>query len=305
VAKTPKTDIIQISSLDNIPKKRYCIKNFGYQPLAVMNVESLGYRTDLIFHSFDGEIIDRGDYLVIRTPMNPTFYWGNFLLFSQPPNEGDFREWRALFALEIGVPPETKHQVFGWDSPEGEEGVIQPFLQAGFRVNREVILTTSEPRSPARPSDLVSIRALKTEADWEQAVENQVVCREPEFEESEYREFRMRQMDRYRKMVAASLGDWFGAFADQQLVADLGLFHAEGVGRFQSVETHPDFRRRGIAGALIFGAARQAKAEYDLHTLVIVAEQASNPARLYESLGFQLTEKQVGLEWWPQATPVS
>jgi hypothetical protein len=47
-----------------------------------MNVKSLGYRTDLIFPTFDGEIIDRGDYLVIRTPKNPTFYWGNFLLFA-------------------------------------------------------------------------------------------------------------------------------------------------------------------------------------------------------------------------------
>ncbi len=67
-----------------------------------MNVKSLGYRTDLIFPAFDGEIIDRGDYLVVRSPANPAFYWGNFLLFSQPPQEGDFREWRDLFTLEIG-----------------------------------------------------------------------------------------------------------------------------------------------------------------------------------------------------------
>ena len=265
-----------------------------------MNVKSLGYRTDLIFHAFDGEIIDRGDYLVIRTPANPTFYWGNFLFFSHPPREGDFIEWRDLFTVEIGAPPETEHIVFGWDSPEGEEGAIQPFLQLGFRLNCDVVMTSSEPRNPAKPSDLVSIRALKTEADWEQAVENQIACREPEFEESGYREFRNRQMNRYQKMVTAGLGDWYGAFIDQQLVADLGLFQDEGVGRFQSVETHPDFRRRGIAGSLIFGAVHQAKAAYDLHTLVIVAEQASNAARLYESLDFQLTEKQVGLEWWPQ-----
>jgi GNAT superfamily N-acetyltransferase len=201
------------------------------------------------------------------------------------------------------VKRKTEHQVFGWDSPDGEEGLIQPFLQAGFRLTCDVVLTSREPRRPARPSDLVSVRALKTESDWEQAVDNQVVCREPEFEEGQYREFRKKQMDRYRNMAASGLGDWFGAFVDQGLVADLGLFHDGGVGRFQSVQTHPDFRRRGIAGTLIFGAGRQAKAEYDLHTLVIVAEQASSPARLYESLGFQPAEKQVGLEWWPQMDP--
>jgi GNAT superfamily N-acetyltransferase len=270
-----------------------------------MNVRSLGYRTDLIFPAFDGEIVDRGDYLVIRSPANPTFYWGNYLLFSRPPQESDFRKWRDLFAWEIGVPPETEHQAFGWDSPEGDEGVIQPFLQAGFRLNHGVVMTSTELRRPARVSDLMSIRALKTESDWEKAVDNQVVCREPGFEEAGYRVFRQRQMDRYWKMVESGLGDWFGAFVDQRLVADLGIFHLgifhdEGVGRFQSVETHPDFRRRGIAGTLIFRAGRQAMAGYDLHTLVIVAEPASSPARLYETLGFQPLEKQVGLEWWPQ-----
>jgi len=56
-----------------------------------MKVRSLGYRTDLIFPRFDGEIIDREGYLVIRTPTNPTYFWGNFLLFQNPPGAGDFR----------------------------------------------------------------------------------------------------------------------------------------------------------------------------------------------------------------------
>ena len=264
-----------------------------------MNVKSLGYRTDLIFHAFDGEIIDRGDYLVIRTPTNPTFYWGNFLLFAQPPGPGDFALWRELFAQEIGVPPQTEHQVFGWDTVDGEEGVIQPFLDAGFRRDRGLVLTCNEPLSPARSSSSVSIRALKTNDEWQQAVELQVVCREPEFQESGYRTFRQRQMARYQQMVDSGFGDWYGAYAGQQLVADLGLFHSQGVGRYQSVETHPDFRRRGIAGALIASAGRQAKAATNLHTLVIVANEDSSAARLYQSLGFQPTERQVGLECWP------
>jgi len=252
----------------------------------------------MIFHTFDGEIIDRGDYLVIRTPTNPTFYWGNFLFFSHPPQTGDYQEWRDLFAQEIGVPPTTEHQVFGWDSPKGEQGVIQPFLQAGFRPSFEDVMTSRKPHTPAMPSNWISIRPLKDDNEWEAAVENQVICREPEFEESEYREFRRYQMERYKKMAASGLGNWYGAFIDQQLVADLGLFHDGSIGRYQSVETHPDFRRQGIAGALVYQVGLQAMAEYNLHTLVIVADQESSAARLYESLGFQFTEKQVGLEWW-------
>ena len=265
-----------------------------------MKIQSLGYRTDLIFPTFDGQVIDRGNYLVIRTPTNPNFYWGNFLLFSHPPQEGDLDVWRDLFTREIGTPPDTVHQVFGWDSPEGEEGVIQPFLEAGFRVDRNVVLSSRAPSDPARPSSSVSIRPLKSESDWEQAVENQIVCREPEFEEREYREFQQKKMTGYRKMAASGHGDWYGAFTEQKLVADLGLYHHKGVGRFQSVETNPAFRRRGIAGTMIVEASRQAKKKYNLHTLVIVADEDSSPARLYTSLGFELTEKQVGLEWWPE-----
>ena len=39
-----------------------------------MIIRSLGYCTDLFFPRFDGEVIDRGDFLIIRTPANPTFY---------------------------------------------------------------------------------------------------------------------------------------------------------------------------------------------------------------------------------------
>jgi ribosomal protein S18 acetylase RimI-like enzyme len=264
-----------------------------------MKIRSLAYRTDLFFPAFDGQIIDRGNYLVIRTPSNPTFFWGNFLLFAQPPGERDFDGWRALFAREVGMPPETKHQVFGWDSPEGDEGVLQPFLEAGFSLARDVVLASHAPGKARKPAGSVSIRPLETDTDWEQALENQMACRNQGPGKDDYREFRRIQKVRYQKMSAEGHGDWYGAFMGEKLVADLGLFHNEGVGRFQSVETHPDYRRRGIAGRLVAEASRQAMKKYSLHTLVIVAEQDSSAARLYASLGFEIKEQQLGLEWYP------
>lgn len=100
-------------------------------------------------------------------------------------------------------------------------------------------------------------------------------------------------------MSASKRGDWFGAFVGEKLVADLGLFRDGSIARFQSVETHPDFRRRGIAGTLIYEAGHLALAERDLDMLVIVAEEGSSPPRLYENLGFRPVEKQLGLEWSP------
>lgn len=265
-----------------------------------MRVTSLGYKTDLFFPAFDGEIIDRGNYLVIRTPANPTFFWGNFLLFPAPPAQDDISLWRELFSDEIAPAAPSQHEAFGWDSASGQQGDVEPFVSAGFRLNRNVVMTTRDPRSPANMNKDVKIRALRLESELIQALDNQVICKEPEFDEAEHREFRRRQMNRYREMSHAGLGEWYGAFLDEKLVADLGVFHADGIGRFQTIQTHPAFRRRGIGAALVTKSARLALDEHDLQQLVIVAEEGLAPQRLYESIGFEIAERQIGLARWPR-----
>ena len=263
-----------------------------------MQVRSLAYQTDLFFPAFDGEIFDRDNYLVIRTPANPSFYWGNFLLFAHPPQPGDNVRWPDLFAREIVAPPQVRHQTFGWDTTTDEKGAVESFLADGFRLNHMAVLTTQQVHPPQNPATDVTVRPLVTEQDWERALVNQVICREPGHDEAGHRVFKQQQMARYREMAAGGLGAWFGAFIGRQLVADLGIFHNQIVGRFQLVETHPDYRRRGIGGTMVFEAARYALAHFGIDTLVIVAEMDSAPARLYGSVGFQPTEHQWGLERW-------
>jgi GNAT superfamily N-acetyltransferase len=260
-----------------------------------MEVRSLGYRTDLIFPTFDGVIIDRGDYLIIRTPSNPSFYWGNFLLFDHPPQEGDHMNWRELFVKEIGTPPQVEHQAFGWDTTNREMGTIQPFRESGFLLEHSAVLTAQRDNLISKFSPDVTLRRLQSEEDWNQSIENQVICREPMFSESGYRTFRQRQVKRYRDMVSHGLGAWFGAFSGSRLVADLGFFCDRELGRYQSVQTHPDFRRQGFAGALVYNAALYALDHFNLETLVIVAETDSPAERLYQSIGFQITEYQLGI----------
>ncbi len=270
-----------------------------------MKIRSLGYQTDLIFPAFDGEIVDRGDYVVIRTPLNPGYFWGNFLLFSRPPKETDHERWTALFEREIGAPPQVSHQTFGWDSREPGGGDFTPFLEDGFEFNHAHVLTASQLHPPREPSLAVAIRPLRSPEDWDLAVENQVASRGPEFSEAGYRLFRQRQMARYRVMAARGLGAWYGAFAGEQLVADLGIFRRGQTGRFQAVETHPDFRRRGVASNLVFRAGELAMRDFGIQILVIVADAGSPPERLYRSLGFALQEHQFGLEKWRSEDPSS
>lgn len=260
-----------------------------------MDLKSLGYRTDLIFSAFDGEIIDRGDYLVIRTPSNPGFYWGNYLLFSNPPQEGDLIRWQTLFAKEIGTPPQTSHLTFGWDCINHEQGVIAPFIDNGYQVEKASVLTAQTLSSLPQPVPGLTVRPLRVDEDWEQSLENQMACREPEFTEANFRVFKQRQIDRYRAMTRAGKGAWFGAFIDDRLVADLGVFTDNRLGRYQSVQTHPEFRRQGIARSLVVESGLYAFENFGIERLVIVADADSSAERLYKTCGFEFAEHQIGI----------
>jgi predicted GNAT family acetyltransferase len=162
-----------------------------------------------------------------------------------------------------------------------------------------VVLTTDAVRPPAHYNHDVSIRPLAGDADWRQAVENQIACHAAEFSLPAYREFKARQMEAYRRMAEAGLGVWFGAFVEGRLVADLGVFVEGGVARFQAVETHPGFRRRGICGTLVYESARHALGTLGADRLVMVADAHYHAGRIYESLGFRPTERQLGVELRP------
>src|SRR5262249_9144071 len=72
-----------------------------------MWVTSLGFQTDVALRVLEGaETADRGDYLVVRTPVNPDFYWGNFLLLRTWPEAGSADRWLTRFAAEF---PAARH----------------------------------------------------------------------------------------------------------------------------------------------------------------------------------------------------
>ena len=72
-----------------------------------MRVTSLGFQTDLALRIMEGaEVTDRGGYLVIRSPGNPDYWWGNYLLLAEVPEPGTGGAWLARFAAEF---PAARH----------------------------------------------------------------------------------------------------------------------------------------------------------------------------------------------------
>lgn len=265
-------------------------------------IRSLGFQTDLMLRAFEGEVIEHDDYIVVRTPKNPTFRWGNFVVFRQAPRKGDLEIWREVFAREVGVPPLVPHVLFGLDDPEGGHGEIGAFLEAGFTVETSVVMTARSVNPPPKLNTNCVIRTLEANADWAEWLEMEMALNaaQPESERESadgYRVYQERKAAEYRRMVEAGWGHWFGAYLDGRLAASLGLFVRDGVGRFQEVGTHPDFRRRGLCGTLVHHVALEGLQRMGAKVLVMVADPDDVAAAIYESVGFRATEKGVALEW--------
>lgn len=260
-----------------------------------MNVESLGFRTDLMLLEMGGSVvIDRSTHMVVRTPANPGYWWGNFLLLASPLREGDAERWRSEFAEYF---PDASHLALGVDGTEGEAGDADELAALGVTVGSDAVLTAEEMPAPDRTPPGVDVRPLSGDDDWAQAAEVRWSCDDTGPSDPAHRAFVEEQQAAYRKLCEDGYGAWFGAFADGRMRAGAGLFtDGSGLARFQNVETHPEYRRRGLASAVVQHAGHWAMTELRTSTLVIVADPDYHAIGLYRKLGFTETERQVGLQ---------
>jgi GNAT superfamily N-acetyltransferase len=261
--------------------------------LVAVDVASLGYRTDLMLRVREGsELADHGSYMVVRTPANPGFWWGNFILLAAPPLPGETTAWVSRFSAEF---PGAGHMAFGIDVTD-ERGIeVSDFLAAGFQLDVSAVMTASALHDPAHPNRVARYRRLDGDDDWSQSLALNMACNSDG--SADERVFCERRTAEARRLSATGSGSWFGAFGDGRLLAQLGLFRAgAGLARFQNVETHPVARRQGLAGTLVSHAGRYGIDELGAGTLVLVADVGSAAARLYHSVGFVQREAQVRLE---------
>jgi len=276
---------------------------------------SLGWRTELLFARFDGQVTSRGNHLCVLTPANPTFWWGNFLLFQHAPGPGDLERWMALFEEEIeSRQAASRHRAFGIDTRE-RFALPPEFAAAGFTLNEASVLTLTRDQllAPSKPMPRgVAFQVLDLARDGAAVVDKQVAVDSARFEPVGYREFAQRQVERYLAMQRAGLGHWFGLVAQVDgrpvLAASCGLFRASAhrgdpaarLGRFQYVSTHPAWRRRGLCTTLVHAACRHGFEAMDLDTLVMVADPGDVAIGVYESLGYRRGDSSWQLERPPR-----
>jgi hypothetical protein len=264
-----------------------------------MEVISRGFRTHLMICRLAGsEIEDRGDHLVVRSPRQPTFWWGNFLLLGSTYDGSDPQQWLSVFATEF---PQAQHVAIGLDGTDGGTARVAGLVSAGaLEVEVSTVLTTRSVREPPRPNRTAEYRPLRSDEDWRQAMELRAAV-DHERDSPEHRLFLERRLTEMRGLANAGQGEWFGAFVDGRMRSGLGLFSdGSGVARYQTVDTHPDFERQGLAGTLVYQAGRYGLEQLGARELVIVADPDYVAIRVYRSVGFNDTEQEVELSRPPK-----
>ena len=268
----------------------------------------LGWRSHLLACRYGGEIVERPDCIVLRSPGNPTYYWGNCLILPAAPREEDLAHWLAVFDTEIGArQPDSKHLAIGVDAPELMLE-LPSWRAAGIDEFDAMAVLTLEPEGliaapPPRGAEAIELRALQLPAEVELAALAQCAARDASFEAAGYLVFRRRAMQRMAEMEAAGIARWFGALAwtpaGEVLAADCGLVHDGALARFQFVETQAAWRRRGLCRALIHHVCRHAFDALGLQRLVMCADPHDVAIGIYRSVGFM----QVESHWCLQRRP--
>ncbi|MDQ1535822.1 MAG: hypothetical protein QOE58_215 [Actinomycetota bacterium] len=257
-----------------------------------MQVRSLGYRSDLMLLRLQGSVVTAAaDRLVVRTPDNPEFHWGNFVLADETWVDRPLAELVAVFHAEH---PGAPHVAIGVDGVDGRVWDDDEVRHCGLEVNRSTVMTATEVREPLHRNPDAVCRMLSSDADWAAAVD--LHSESEESEPAELSDFERLRMVARREQQEAGLGGWFGAFVDGEMLCGLGLFtDGSGLGRFQNVATSRLARRLGLASTLVHHASVVGLRDFGVQRLVMVADPDYSAIRIYRALGFVGSEIQTQL----------
>jgi GNAT superfamily N-acetyltransferase len=243
----------------------------------------LSWHTDLAVLELEGSTIDhRSDHLVVRTPANPVYYWGNFVLVTDPSRVDDPAHWLEVFEREL---PDAAHRAIGLVTQPAD---ADAWTALDLEITHDDVLVAEACPEPTPVPQGYLVKQITDAIEWEQSSGLRI----SEFSEGDPREA---EHERRRTASRRALSEqgrlaWFGAFHGDRLVAELGIVDCgEGVARYQSVVTGAEHRRQGLAGHLLGVAAEWAAAQ-GVERWVIVADAGSDAGRLYRSRGFAPAE---------------
>jgi GNAT superfamily N-acetyltransferase len=243
----------------------------------------LSWHTDIAVLAASGSSVEEhADHLVVRTPANPAYHWGNFVLVTDPGAVDDAARWDALFGTCF---PDARHRAIGLAADPGDGAAWEAL---GMRIEHEDVLVRDAPLERRPLPEGYAVRPLETDDDWAQSHALRLADLTDEERGRPGRaEHEHGSTEARRRLVASGDAVFLGAFAGDELAADQGILDCgAGVARYQDVMTKASHRRRGLTSHLL-GEAGAWAAGRGVHTWVILADAGEAPSRLYQRLGFR------------------
>ena len=240
-----------------------------------------GWATDLAVLKHSGSIIeDRGDHLLVRSPHNPDFHWGNCVFVTGDACGNDATRWVETFRSAF---PAADWVAIGLARMPDDHAA---WAAEGLELELDEVLSASTLPLQAPLATGYTVRPLEGD-DWNRSVARVIAenLRTLEQEPSTHERFARAQAATQRALSDREVGARFGAFAGDVLVAELGIVRCGATARYQSVSTDEQHRGRGLASHLLGVAARWA-ADHGCDRWVIVTEAINPAGRVYRRAGF-------------------
>lgn len=259
-------------------------------------MNNLGFHTDLIFLEEERQIIKFPNYLFVRSPNQPNYYFGNYLLLNGPPEYYNKAALENIF-IQRFKDKRINHFTFCW-SGDVKKG-IQPFLDAGYELDELTVLKVRKEnlKKPQQRNNEIEIRAFRDDQDWKDWIQLEHEGLKKGTEEV-FLSYIQGRAKVYQKLALQNKGNFYGAYVNNALVAAAGLFHDGKIGRFQSVRTKASFQRKGICKSLVYEISKNSLQKID--KLVIAADKGYHALDLYRKLGFQDAASQTSIYWYPK-----
>ncbi|HEY1556820.1 MAG TPA: GNAT family N-acetyltransferase [Kofleriaceae bacterium] len=221
---------------------------------------------------------DRGDYVVVELPDMPRWAAGNYLALPRAPEPDALALWSERCDRELGM---ERTPSLRWDDPSGDEPARDALRAAGWVVDDNDVHVADEVLAPPHA---LAMRALDPGEVLATAV---LAWNLADHHDEPFRQFLHARAGWQSDLVTRGLAGFYGCFDGARLVASVGLVRLGAIARYQDVQTLPQYRRRGIAGALLATAARDVR---DVR-FVIVTDPGAPAARVYERVGFRVVER--------------
>jgi GNAT superfamily N-acetyltransferase len=220
-----------------------------------------------------GSVSERIDGAFVDSVREYPAYWhGNRITLDRPPAPEEIERWRErhreIFAWRGGTFPVVITWYDQLDVPPPE---IADEVQTALSAPATIV--------DAPLPDGLHSPDLMSDALWDSA--GDLAC--ALF--PQYGDFNRWRMATLRALAERGRGFYRCLTdGDGRVVASLGAFQSDGVGRYANIVTAREYRRRGCAAYLIASALRDMRKRVD--DVILVADAGSDAERLYLSLGF-------------------